>query len=247
MDDIKIHKDYFGWGTLPRNATHDDIIKGVYEVLNKDFRTTFDYTKAEPTIYKGEKMPTAFTSNVFAAAFGFYCYSIGYYFLYGDIKLDDFMDKELRYYEYELGGSCIYNTVLYLSLLASERIVCKDCIKIAQGYYKHKLREDFPKFIPFGENHLGTHAWALLNNCIIDFNIVPQEEKFFDFEDKIMVMGEAPNGMEYIGYAENYSMVKAYAEDIAAYSKMDYDTWILKHKIKALEIYSEHLESIKYS
>lgn len=242
---MEINKDYFSFKTTNEDLTHERIIENVYKTFSEDFKVTYDYTEAAPKIYKGAKLSELFVKNTLTMTYTHYCYEIGNYILKKNIEVESFIDKEIRRFEFELGGSCIYNAVVYICLLVEERIIHKDFIKLAQGYYKHALREDFPSIIPFGKNHCGLHAWTTFNNSVIDFCIVPQENYFFNFKNDVMVFGEVPEGLDYVGYEESYETVRAYAEEIAAFSNMDYRLWILKHKEAALKVMYKALDEFE--
>lgn len=242
---MNIKDNYFSIGTLPDDCTHQDVIKRVYKTFKEDFRATYDYIKSPVKKYTGDPLHKDLRKSLEYQAYALYCYTIGNWILdNGDINLSDSIANEIKYYEFEKGGSCIYNAALFINLLVDSGLVPPNNIKLIQGYYRHELREDFPSFIPFGKNHYGMHCWTLIKKSVIDFCIIPQEEKFFDFKDKIFLDGVVPDGLNYYGYEESFEVAKEYCKDFAKYSKLDYREWILNHRLKAMEYSQFKLEEL---
>lgn len=225
----------------------DEVIPYIQNKFTETWITGFNYKQREPVrITETEQLnPDLISDYKFHSA-------LYYTALLFDATLYDapmyFSDEnkwiidEVNYWENK-GGLCIYlSALLYMLLLDSKLLTEKD-MSFCQGYYFHKLRDDFPEFMRLWENHYGLHSWLMIGNSVVDVSI-RQEFQTFDFKGKDIVVGKLPEGMDFYGYREVSRTPKKYARLFASTVGMKHELWLLKHRKACLELY---LKSLKES
>jgi len=240
MDNINRRLDSYFEGINNLSSTNNDIpiedmIAFIKKSYSENWKTGYDYSNIEPKEFKSMNIDSRFSKEIYAPVFISYIYKLFRYLSTGNSDgIDEWAIKEFEEWEIK-GGNCIYLSVLLYSLLRHGCKICPDCIKYVQGFYRHEIRSDYPSFLPWNGQHNGLHAWITVNGAIIDISIM-QQELFFDFKHNLMVFGEIPEGLIYMGFEETDDTVKSYLKDILEFSKMPYELWIRKHQLNALHV-----------
>lgn len=133
-------------------------------------------------------------------------------------------------YHFEQNGQlCVYLSVLNYILFMEYGIADEKSMKYVQGYYHHESRKDNWMVSMLGKEHVGSHAWLLINKGIVDISI-KQEEMFFKFEGYPAILGEVPAGLLLKGFTEPKKTVNKYVEQFAKRRKLTKEAWIAYHK-----------------
>lgn len=150
-------------------------------------------------------------------------------------KNDSLIGKELLQYDKE-GSLCLYASVLG-SILAYERLgYSKESISLYQGYYKFDADPTIPFSSVFGAIQLGTHSWFEINDIILDFSIITQEDVTrLPFAEGII--GYASDRIELIGVEESFETIKKYCRRFAKAQGMTYYDWLRQHTIDMMKEY----------
>ena len=144
---------------------------------------------------------------------------------------NDIISKEIAKAD-GLGIACIYNSVILTMFLGAK--YGSDKVRMVQGIYRLKAREDSPIAQLFGETQMGFHAFVEFDGAIFDTTIVSQQEMFFDFKHIPVLTGNIPDGLDLFGCREGYDIIHTYAKDFPKWSGIDIDQWTDMH-LKAME------------
>lgn len=145
-------------------------------------------------------------------------------------RLPDFVAAELNYW-YSEGVLCIYASVLAYNLYRHFDIFTTNNMKFVQGYYFHNVNIDNPIVKLMGDEHIGLHAWLVVNGgAVLDFTI-NQEEMFFDFKQPCgnVFLGPVSKGMYLKGGIESAKIVSKWTAAICKQSGVSEEEWIQKH------------------
>ena len=224
-----------------KNLSENEIMQKFYEVFKEKWFVSYDYVKTAPIHFKSKDIDIKLNHNFTEALH--YCNSTSYKICNYDFEvMHKVLRKEVEHYEM-IGGSCIYNAVLLYNLLIHNKVCDPEDLNLVQGYYKHKVREDYPLASIFGKTHRGLHTWLSYKGAVIDCMIASQEGKFFDFGDIPIILGIMPEGFELIGYEEPYETVKKYTKQIIKNSRIGYKSWIEIHNTMSKLEFLEELKN----
>lgn len=223
-----------------------DSTQAILDFFNTDWISSFDYTAGTTTTFKGSTLNKDLARNPFFHKNLHYVMDIQNYiqdFMARprDSKLPKMTLDEITTWERN-GGQCIYLSALLCELLLYDKVVSPDDIYLCQGYYKHECREDNAIGMLMGKTHIGLHAWLEIKGSIVDISIA-QEDQFFDFKGQPFILGEAPEGMDLIGFKEPRETAKNYCRKIARENGSVYLDWIKMHSQSSTRRFLEMMKN----
>jgi len=216
------------YGTSEGSIPIEQVIEFTAKGFKENHITTYEYTEKNIISFTSRDINVKMTENMNFARIVNYISVLFDYLVTGEKRnIDEDVLNEVDEWEIK-GANCIYLSILLYLMLVTEELVCNDCMKFYQGFYRHDIRKDYPSFYPWAGQHNGLHSWITIQGSIIDIAI-RQQERFFDFEGCPYVLGKFPEGLIYMGWEESKDTVFQYFINIVKSSKKGVKQWIAMH------------------
>lgn len=228
---------------LSEDPTIEEITGITISKFEQKWKTGYKYEPGMIRQYTGAKMNLSKEYKPQFYSLCVYCGQASRVFLNRtNLPIPELLSTEVMREENN-GGTCIYISVLAACLCEKLGIYRPEQMRLIQGFYKYRLREDWPKLIPWSKLQTGIHAFLTADDAVIDFSITIQEEHFFEFGELPFVAGMVPDAMEFWGFPEDYKTIKEYARSYARASGMTYVDWISVHERNMIKMAVDALNS----
>lgn len=200
---------------LSDNPTIQEMGKASLELINEMYQTSYDYKIEDMKRYQSNfKFMPPFLGYIHNLMDLVYSRRFETH-LAGKIGKEEVLKADSE------GELCVYLSILHKCLMKEVGIESN----FIQGFFHHKLRKDFPSFIPFGKNQQGNHAWLTVGKLVIDVSI-RQQERFYDFKEMPYFLGQVPKNFGLYGWEDN-KVVEKYVDKFRG--NKSYDRWIKEH------------------
>lgn len=232
---------------IPPEATEDDIVKGIDEIVKKNWIQSKEYKKELFTTFSSKPLPQALLKNELFRKNIFYIDSL--YRAVDNFCYSEFLDnKEVineACYWNDKGGFCIYLSVLLYGLLIYDGLCSEEDIHLVQGYTQYKPNGVISQMFNV-DTITNFHAWLSIKDSVVDISI-RQERGYYEFKQgEEIILGEIPEGIKFSGVKETKETVCRYFSKIIDRSnKKNFTLWIKNHSLLALDTTIKGLEYIK--
>lgn len=228
-----------------KTGDNQEALDWIITEFEQNWIVGLDYREENPISFKGKELSEDIKRDAFFQKNIFYIRKLYSFISYEEDgeELPIFAKKEITRWEHN-GGQCIYLSALLYSLLLHDKVADAASMCLCQGYYNHMCREDNLLGMMMGKEHRGLHAWLELNEAVIDISI-RQEENFFDFKGRPIILGEVPEGLSLIGYKETHKTAKDYGRTIAREGGTVYLEWIKDHSLAASRLFLDFMKRKK--
>jgi hypothetical protein len=236
--------DIFGMVSFKDNGDEYQMSKLTYEMIKKNWITSYDYREVCPIVFVSREIPKEFINSTMVSKNISYVFALFESIMQKNtLSSDEFLQKEINTWDSK-GGLCVYLSVLLYCLLIDDKVCTKEKLKLTQGYYRHTVEENTFQSLIYGKFTQGFHVWLNYDGFVIDSSIGQEVENGFNFKGFPYIIGKIPEGLELVGHNENWNTVKTYLHRISKESNMKPREWIVNHQIKALEYSINLLSSI---
>lgn len=220
------------FGQIPTDA---ELMKAMNE--SELWITSYDYTKTEPTIFKGAKdidMPISIENVYKFEAVKLYVIELGEDLVTNKIKYDlPFMFDEINRANDE-GDLCIYLSVVHILLLEVNQVMPAHSLRLVQGFYEYEVSKDSRVY--YMSQVIGNmntrmkcaHAFVKFPNGFIEDSAFRLDNYEF-VECNAIIEGFVPDDIKLAGYEEGPETIRTYAERFAKRAGMSTGIWLANH------------------